>query len=71
MLYSSEEVARRWNPSYFINLIFIFAVNVQPDIQCFHFRYPPDTGWSRGTQILGAKLCDSGRVCPYHTAKPY
>ena len=35
-----------------------FALN-QPDSQGLHFRYPrygedPDTGWSRGTQILGA-----------------
>ena len=31
----------------------------QPDSQGLHLRYPrygedPDTGWSRGTQILGA-----------------
>ena len=31
----------------------------QPDSQGLHLRYPrysedPDTGWSRGTQVLGA-----------------
>ena len=35
------------------------ATRSQPDSQGLHLRYPrygedPDTGWSRGTQILGA-----------------
>ena len=36
-----------------------FCILSQPDCQGIHLRYPrygedPDTGWSRGTQILGA-----------------
>ena len=39
--------------------IFHGIVIKQPDSQGLHLRYPrygedPDTGWSRGTQILGA-----------------
>ena len=37
----------------------MFVIECQPDSQGLHLRYPrcgedPDTGWSRGTQILGA-----------------
>ena len=37
----------------------IDKILTQPDSQVLHLRYPrygedPDTGWSRGTQILGA-----------------
>ena len=39
--------------------VFLKAIYIQPDSQGLHLRYPrygenPDTGWSRGTQILGA-----------------
>ena len=42
-----------------VSMLSVSVLSVQPDSQGLHLRYPrygedPDTGWSRGTQILGA-----------------